>query len=332
MKVIVKTIAGSHLFGLNTPKSDKDYKGIYLPEPRDIILEKVKKSIHESTGDDLGKNDKDDVDIEFYSLCKFFKMLQEGQTVAIEMLFTPEHQILEKSPIWDEIVSMRNLLVHKKVTAFIGYAKTQADKYGIKGARMATLKSAMELLNSFTGDDKEKLWIFWNDITDFANKTEHSSMMDLPVNKNMQNKTVEHWEICGRKFDSSNSVYYVYNILRKIYNEYGQRAIQAEKNDGVDWKAVSHAIRVCSQGIELLDTGKITLPIPEPHRSLILDVKQGKLDFKAQVQPFIEEYMAKLLKKEKESNLRESLSNEFIDDLIFGYYYARILEGENNGT
>ena len=42
MKVIVKAIAGSHLFGTNTPESDIDYKGIYLPEPKDIILGKFK--------------------------------------------------------------------------------------------------------------------------------------------------------------------------------------------------------------------------------------------------------------------------------------------------
>ena len=29
MKIIVKAIAGSHLFGTNTPTSDKDYFGIF---------------------------------------------------------------------------------------------------------------------------------------------------------------------------------------------------------------------------------------------------------------------------------------------------------------
>ena len=37
MKVIVKCIAGSHLFGLNTPLSDMDYKGVYMPEANDIM-------------------------------------------------------------------------------------------------------------------------------------------------------------------------------------------------------------------------------------------------------------------------------------------------------
>lgn len=41
MKIIMETVFGSHLYGLNTPTSDKDYKGIFLPHPRDILLGKA---------------------------------------------------------------------------------------------------------------------------------------------------------------------------------------------------------------------------------------------------------------------------------------------------
>lgn len=44
---------------------------------------------------------------------------------------------------------------------------------------------------------------------------------------------------------------------------------------GYDTKFAYHAIRLGLQGIELLNTGGITLPMPEPHRSTLIDLRQG---------------------------------------------------------
>lgn len=68
MKTIVEMVFGSHLYGLETPTSDKDYKGIYLPHPREILLGTAKKSIDTSTGDKNSKNGVNDVDRQIYSL------------------------------------------------------------------------------------------------------------------------------------------------------------------------------------------------------------------------------------------------------------------------
>ncbi len=45
---------------------------------------------------------------------------------------------------------------------------------------------------------------------------------------------------------------------------------------GYDTKYAGHMIRLGVQGVELLETGRITLPMPVPWRSLIVDVRQGK--------------------------------------------------------
>lgn len=45
---------------------------------------------------------------------------------------------------------------------------------------------------------------------------------------------------------------------------------------GFDTKFAYHAIRLGIQGVELLDTGRITLPIPEPHRTWLRDLRLGK--------------------------------------------------------
>jgi len=36
MKCIVEMVFGSHLYGTDTPESDKDYKGVFMPARDDI--------------------------------------------------------------------------------------------------------------------------------------------------------------------------------------------------------------------------------------------------------------------------------------------------------
>ncbi|GAB3156296.1 hypothetical protein GCM10027258_62500 [Amycolatopsis stemonae] len=45
---------------------------------------------------------------------------------------------------------------------------------------------------------------------------------------------------------------------------------------GFDTKFAGHMVRLGVQGVELLETGRITLPMPEPWRTWIRDLRQGK--------------------------------------------------------
>ena len=45
---------------------------------------------------------------------------------------------------------------------------------------------------------------------------------------------------------------------------------------GYDTKYAMHALRLGLQGIELLTTGRITLPVPEPHRAYLRSVRRGE--------------------------------------------------------
>ena len=67
MDLIVKMKFGSHLYGTATDASDIDYKGIYLPSRRDILLNRVQKCHSFTTGGDQKKNSPDDIDEEIYS-------------------------------------------------------------------------------------------------------------------------------------------------------------------------------------------------------------------------------------------------------------------------
>jgi hypothetical protein len=46
---------------------------------------------------------------------------------------------------------------------------------------------------------------------------------------------------------------------------------------GYDTKFAMHALRLGIQGVELLSTGRITLPVPEPHLSYLRQVRRGEI-------------------------------------------------------
>ena len=120
MRLIVEMQFGSHLYGTATPLSDLDYKGVYVPDGRDILLQRVRDAISESRAKAPGvKNSAGDVDRELYSLQRYLGLLSEGQTVALDMLFAPDTVMLrEPAPEWREIQAHANRLVTRRAASF----------------------------------------------------------------------------------------------------------------------------------------------------------------------------------------------------------------------
>lgn len=109
--------------------------------------------------------------------------------------------------------------------------------------------------------------------------------------------------------------------MRRIVEEYGHRARQAESNQGVDWKALSHAVRVGRQAIELLQTGAVTFPRPEAAH--LIAIKTGQLAY----QPVAEEIEALLDEVEhaaERSSLPEAADLQWIDDFVVEAHRAQI--------
>lgn len=318
MTIIIKTIAGSHLFGTNTLESDQDFKGIYSPTAREILLGNYKDTRQSTTGQNNTKNSSEDVDIELYSIKKFFKMVKKGDTAALELLFTPDEFILEKSSIWDKIVSQRDKLLSSQVSAMIGYARQQANKYGIKGSRMGELANCIKALKEVhkeVGFDDAKLLHGWDHLKEKLSGFDHIDFIELEVSKNMESSTVPAIDILGKKFDHHVGFIYILEILKKIYKNYGYRAREAKNNNGIDWKALSHAVRVSIQGLELLTKHKITLPLSDENCKLVKDIKLGLIDYK-EVGRIIEGYLVGLEESRNLSSLPKEIDQEFIDNLI----------------
>lgn len=118
--MILRCVAGSHLYGLNTPSSDMDERGIYLESLEDML------NINGRQNSEVAD---DKQDIKYYSLGKFLKLAAECNPNIIELLYLPEDAILFKSPLYDELVEHREWFLSKRAAhTFKGYAYSQIQR------------------------------------------------------------------------------------------------------------------------------------------------------------------------------------------------------------
>jgi predicted nucleotidyltransferase len=321
MKTIVKIQFGSHLYGTNTETSDQDFKGVHTPPARDILLQRVQGEISSERKKSEGeRNSPEDIDDKSYALHKYLKLLSEGQTVALDMLFAPDSMLLETSDIWTSIRFNKDKLLTKKSAAFLGYCRTQANKYGIKGSRVAAAKKSAILFRNlvdYWGPTHKLSEFDYSDILD-----EHTHIIELPVSSN-SDQLVPYFECCNRKICFTNNIKHAAEVFEKIYNNYGDRSQLAEQNEGIDWKALSHAVRVGREALELLETGYITFPLADAKH--ILDIKKGRLQYK-EVADEIEVLLQMVESASEKSALPDDVDHGFIEDLISEVYSEAIYE------
>lgn len=321
LKNIVTIQFGSHLYGTSTPESDLDFKAVHLPGARDIILQRAPNSV--STKREKAEGEKNfvgEVDEESYSLQRFLELLAQGQTVAIDMLFAPHTSLIRTSFVWEHICANRARLLTKKSVAFVGYCRTQANKYGIKGSRVAAAKEATEFFEAAVKTLGTTAKVGELDYEHSGLLNDHTRIVTQPVNKAGDLGT--YFECCDRKVDFNATIKQAYEIFSKVYANYGSRARMAQSNEGVDWKALSHAVRVGCEALQLLETGHITFPLV--NAAHILEIKMGLLEYTS-VAEEIEYLLTQVEEAAVKSALPEKADYKFIEGLVYEEY-SKVVE------
>ena len=314
-RILVEMVFGSHLYGTDTPESDKDYKGVFMPTLRDVLLQRVSDSISQTTGNDRSKNTAEDVDRELYSLNYFVEMAAQGQTAALDMLHAPDDMILQSSCVWETLVANRDKFYTKDMTAFVGYCRKQASKYGIKGSRISDARRVRDFCLSMHPSTKLK------EVWSILPKGEYINF--LPPNPRDQSKQ-QVYQVIGKRFLENSRVTDVAQSLGKFLAEVGARALKAERNEGIDWKAMSHALRAAEQVRQILVEGTIVFPL---HNAKFLkQVKAGELGYSSIVAPELERRMDEIEHLASISTLPDSVDRDWCDQLV-----AECLVGEYNG-
>ena len=336
MNKILEMKFGSHLYGTNTPESDLDMKAIYLPEARDIVLGTYKKTIVTSRPKAHGeRNKKEDIDVEVLSLDRYLELLCDGQTMALDMLFATEDMFTENTTyfgryLFDQIKQNRLELINRNVNAFIGYARQQAAKYGIKGSRMEAVKQTYELLDSLPDWDR----LHKHEMAIHALVERNKELVNLEKTPLVEivyidgptpnSAQMPHLHVAGRKMPFHSTVKMAKQVYKLILDNYGARAHKAHLAGGADYKALSHAVRVNAEGIELLKTGSITFPRPE--RELLLKIKTVQMPMDA-VSEIIENGLADLILAQESSVLRDTPNREWAKDFIYNVYSDIVRNG-----
>lgn len=114
--LLLECISGSRAYGLHTPQSDTDLKGVFLlPKPKFYGLEYIEQ-VNNETNDEV-----------YYELKRFVDLLVKNNPNILELLNTPADCIQYRHPVMDLLKPELFLSKLCKQT-FAGYAQSQIKK------------------------------------------------------------------------------------------------------------------------------------------------------------------------------------------------------------
>jgi hypothetical protein len=296
----MQTAFGSHLYGLETPTSDKDFKAIFMPNVKDILLGTIPKTMKISSGSDHVRNTVEDVDSEAYSLHHFVRLALQGQTVALDLLHGAQET--KACDTWFFLKKNRWRFYTRNMRSFIGYARKQAAKYGIKGSRLDAIREVLAFL--ITQGDKS-LHQIWGEGSMWTSEHTHIHLEFITAQS--------YWDVCGKKLTFGTKASEYVPMLQKFFDSYGKRAQLAAKNEGVDWKAVSHALRVGYQTKNIFEKRTFSYPLKET--PYLLAVKMGQLQYK-EVAGTLDNLIEELERMADRSSLPEKPDEEFWEEWL----------------
>lgn len=320
MDLIVKMFFGSMVYGTALPTSDQDVKTVYIPKAEEILLGRIKNSIVTQTKKDKqAKNTSEDIDTEYYAYHYFLKLLSSGQTVALDMLFTPEDFYLESSQEWKTIIDNKEKFVSKSLYPFIGYCKSQAIKYSIKGTRIKEAKQALEIIQKQF--DKSRNAPVEDSMDSFLKLINTSKYVRLETITQKTGCKENYLVVCEKKIPFKSSNAFALKVLKSLVDQYGLRTLETEGNM-YDQKAMYNAFRVAYEALELLVTGQITFPRPEA--DFLLQVRKGLFDYNY-LQTKLDNLIIEIDNAMIKTQLRETPDLGFIDQLVVKTYRDKIV-------
>ncbi|KAF2509506.1 nucleotidyltransferase [Flavobacterium zhairuonense] len=296
--ILFEVISGSKSFGLNTPTSDTDIKGVYyLPKDKFFGLDYIPQ-ISNETNDEV-----------YYEIGRFVELLLKNNPNILEILASPDDCVLYKHPLM-ECLKTEDFLSKLCKDSFAGYAVTQIKKArGLNKKIVNPLpqekKSLLDFCYVLKGYETVSLVEFlkennWNQ--------EQIGLVNLPNSKGMfamfydENNTFGYKGII--KKESSNEVslssipknekligYLFYNQdgYSKYCKEYSEYWSWIEKRNedryntnqqhgkNYDSKNMMHTIRLLQTAEQILSTGKLNIRVS--NREELLVIKEGNKEY-----------------------------------------------------
>lgn len=328
---LVSVTVGSRLFGTHHESSDYDFIHISRPSLSDCIRGNLGQASQRKQENAIRSNplvqDSPLVTAEHttWTVQHFFKLLAQGQTQALEVMFAPKSYWSSGDPVRDaparywhslyrDFHDNKTKWLSKNTAAFVGYCRAQANKYSVKGERLDAVLKVLDVLIGYSTHDRIKDTRALEDIA--AIDSPYVAVEPI-FNGNMW---MLHISCCNVKCPDHFTIGQAYAMYTRLHKEYGERAKQAKINGAIDWKALSHAARVTIEAKELLTDHTITLPLKEAQ--WIKDIKQGKVEH-GRVVEFLDAGL-----QEVESLQERSALPERIDQELYNKWIIKAYEGE----
>lgn len=334
--ILFEVISGSKSFGLNTPTSDTDIKGLYyLPKEQFYGLSYIPQ-ISNDTNDEV-----------YYEIGRFVELLLKNNPNILEILATPTDCILYKHPLMERL-KLEDFLSKLCKDSFAGYAMTQIKKArGLKKKIVNPMekerKSLLDFCYVLQGYNSVVLsqWLETKGLLQ-----EHCGLINIPNSKGMFALFYDEMGALGYrgivKNELSNEVSlssipkgekeiaYLscnqdgYSKYCKEYKEYWdwiekrneeRYKTNQEHGKNYDSKNMMHTIRLLQSAEQILSKG--TLNIRVSNREELLTIKTGALEYDDLLQ-MADNLIVSIEKHYETSSLPESPDVEKAVEILVG--------------
>jgi len=296
--LLFECISGSKAYGLDTPQSDTDLKGVfYLSQDKFYGLDYVPQ-ISNETNDEV-----------YYELGRFVELLCKNNPNILEILASPLDCILYKHPLMEKL-NIDMFLSKLCKDTFAGYAHSQIKKArGYKKKIVNPIdkirKSVLDFCYILEGYSSVPLneWLdkrgmkqelcglssiphskgMYSLFYDKDDKLNYKGIINSPVANELSLSSIRKGEKVTAYLSFNSETYSAYCKEYKEYWEWvGERNDERYMNNmrhgkNYDSKNMMHTIRLLQTGEEIFRAGKLN--VKRPDREQLLDIKAGKLDY-----------------------------------------------------
>lgn len=297
--LLVRHLGGSHAYGMNTPTSDVDYRGIFFAPERSVRTPFF--PIKEVS-------DTNEEDTKYHELTHFMKLVVDCNPNIIETLWVDPKVIEHSSAAYEHLRANRSELLSKKAAfTFTGYAFAQLKR--IKGhnkwinnpqpVEAPRQVDYISLVQNFTEAKVFKLdmetmrdgWILFPYGGDIYGLYKHDGYTAYnadgtlnPFNDEQMDKSPFVDE--AGQFRKSPQYIVKYNKQQYLQDKdthknywhwkknRNEKRSELEELHGYDTKHAAHLVRLLRMGTEILDQGVVQVWRPDAQD--LLDIRAGK--------------------------------------------------------